>query len=135
MSEAILLNLLTDDPAFAATTLFGIRLEKLPRWVRVVSDWQEIARLPAGAPCLCLWCFPRGRESLAETAWRERRREVELDDDFGKWQPKVIAWSDRYFAARRAEDAAALAGDGVAVPTCKAEAVSLPSSERKQKWS
>lgn len=135
MSEVIRLYLLTDDPAEAAVTIFGMRHEKLPRWVKVVCDWQEIARLPAGAPCLCLWFQPRGRESLAETAWRERRREVELDDDFGKWQGRVIDWSDKYFAARRAEDLAALAGGNVS-PLRAAEAVPAPAaSERKQKWS
>lgn len=123
MSQTTRLYILTDDAEAGAQHVFRQPMAKLPSWVRVVTDWREIERLQAGAPCICFWVSPRKRPSLAETAWRERRYEVELDDDYQKWMDRVLAWLVRRWEAENAAERALL-GYGAAPEAVAAMPVS-----------
>ncbi|MBO0142280.1 hypothetical protein JZX87_14025 [Agrobacterium sp. Ap1] len=101
MSEPIRLVIVTDDANRAAPAIFGMALSLLPAWVLVMTDWQEIAALEEGAPCMALWFQKGGFVSLAETTWRERRQDVRLDDDFGHHFNRVTAWLDKRDEADR----------------------------------
>ena len=108
MSQPISLYILTDDAEAAARHVFRLPLAKLPSFFRVLTDWREIERLPENAPCLCFWVSPRDRPSLAETAWRERRREVRLDDNYQTWMDRCVAWRVRKYEADDAAERALL---------------------------
>lgn len=108
MSQPISLYILTDDAEAAARHIFRLPLAKLPTWVRVVTDWREIERLPEGAPVMGQWFPINGKPSLAWTTWRERRREVCLDDDYQKWMDRVVAWTLRKLKAENERERALL---------------------------
>jgi hypothetical protein len=101
MSEPIRLVIVTDNPDRAAPAIFGMPRLRLPGWVLVMTDWQAIARLDDGAPCMAIWFRRGGFVSLAETTWRERRHEVKLDDDFARHFDRVTVWLDKRDAADR----------------------------------
>lgn len=109
MSEPIRLVIVTDNAERAVPAIFGMALSRLPAWVLVMTDWQKIAELEDGAPCMALWFHKGGFVSLAEHTWRERRQSVRLDDDFQKHFDRVTAWLDKRDAAERDVLARALA--------------------------
>ncbi|MEV4609754.1 hypothetical protein MRBLMR1_004853 [Neorhizobium sp. LMR1-1-1.1] len=101
MSQPIRLVIVTDCPERAAPAIFGMAISQLPGWVLVMTDWQTIAKLEDGTPCMAFWSQKRGVVSLAEITWRERRQAVKLDDDFGRHFDRVTDWLDKRDAAER----------------------------------
>ncbi len=95
MPDAIRLYLVTECPEAALARTLQCATTNAPSWVRVVSDPEDILKIPNGAKCIAVWFSSRKRMSQAELAWRERRLMdgvVGLED--GDWQ-KLEAWISR----------------------------------------
>lgn len=73
MPEIIRLYIVTNNPEQALAQTLACATTNAPAWARVLSDPEDILKLPNGAKCIAVWFT--GRKSLceAEKAWRERR--------------------------------------------------------------
>ena len=101
MSESIRLIIVTDNAEKAGPAIFGMALCHLPRWVLVMTDWQEVGQIEDGTPCMAIWFQKAGLVTLAEHTWRERRQTVKLDDDFQRHFDRVTVWLEKRDAAER----------------------------------
>ena len=73
MPDVIRLTIVTECPEEALARTLQCATTNAPSWVRVVSDPEDILKIPNGAKCIAVWFSSRKRMSQAELAWRERR--------------------------------------------------------------
>lgn len=100
MSEAIHLFIITDNAERACFDVVGVNLHDLPSFVRIVTEAEEIRRLPEGVRCLGWWFAWGAREhDEAQLAWEDRRSEGGLEGVSQAFFQKLDDWKARRAAA------------------------------------
>nr|CAD6410985.1 hypothetical protein REQ54_00819 [Rhizobium sp. Q54] len=138
MHERVRFTIVTDQPEEAIADMLCCALTNAPKWVRILSDPQDILAIEDGMKCRGVWYSSGGAKACAaEWAWRERRMKGGIDYLDEADEARILDWVKRHKA--RMVELLAGAPAQPAEPHARESALSHPEPELQklvltQRW-
>jgi hypothetical protein len=131
VSEPVLLFIVTDDPDVASLAVIGLHRSELPAFVRIVTDADEIRRVPDGVRCVGYWSeWGSRKHDAAQLAWSDRKDAGGLEGLTVAFMTRLDEWLAKRAAAEAKLIAEALADAGDAPVTSFSEFANAQAAAR-----
>ncbi|MFK0330683.1 hypothetical protein ACIQUB_06125 [Rhizobium sp. NPDC090275] len=133
MSEPVHLFVVTDDAERASLDVVGVHLQDVPPFIRIVTEADEIRKLPVGVRCFgCWFAWGAHRHDAAQLAWQDRRFRGGIEGMTVKFLERLDEWRAKRAEAERRLVAEILAEASDAPVTQYADFINAQAAARAE---